>query len=514
MINDIRDLLPRHPTKRWSRRTGRILYFCVHHSATSSDVTPSAMARHHIRRGFAGIAYHYVIGADGIIYQCNSDRDFTWHGHDFNSGLGICLTGNFTNESPTTEQLFSLNWLYSQKQVEHGKLQLVGHKEAPKAATACPGDTWPNWKDYIKENSMSKLGVHFQLYPSWHVNVINNARCQWVKFIDPTGPYPYSRPVNIIGRLWIGGDNLEQEFIDRRAAGAEEYFAMLLPRYRAAPWVTVWEGPNEPAPFWDRLQNLAIFTERWMQLMRQAGLRCAVGNFSVGQPQVHDLVTLFGPVIDKADYWALHEYSQPTMQTDANYLCLRYRSFVAGLRDRNFRIPPLLITECGIDGGAVTPQRIAEKRAARGWKTFATWPQYQSQLRWYAEEIAKDDYVLTATPFVSEAVREGNIPWYDFDLDEAKTAWVANLTLGAQAPLPDMELGRIMQAHVVPWNTTAAIARAAMARNMGLVPASDEVQIGDQIVQVFRTAGDLDTQHIAACRVGDWGNVRWWTRAN
>ena len=338
-----------------------------------------------------------------------------------------------------------------------------------------------------EERAMSKLGLHFQRLPAWHRDVVNQSAVKWVKMIDPTGPYPYARPVNIIGRLWIGGDHVEQGYIDQGAAGADEYFNMLLPRYMAAPWVTVWECPNEPAPYWSKLGPLCRFSVRWAEHMHSIGRKVAVGGFSAGQPDWGHIVQM-GDALKIADYWHLHEYSQPTMQTDSGVLCLRYKRLAAELRAAKVRVPPLLITETGIDGGAVTPERQHQARPKKGWKTFATREGYQAQLAWYDDELCRDPDVEVATPFVSEAVPE----WMDFDFDEAHARWLC----GRHVADP-MEAQR---AHKIRINPTAGLWKAM--RIAGHVPGSDEYSHNGRPRQwgYQERAGAVDRWHL-----WEWG---------
>jgi hypothetical protein len=81
-------------------------------------------------------------------------------------------------------------------------------------------------------------------------------------------------------------------------------------------------------------------------------------------------------------------------------------------------------------------------------------------------------------------------------------------------PPPTDPLGDWIQQFVVPLNPETAIAKSAAARNIGLLPASDEKQNGDYIVQTWRSAQDDSIQHIAKVKIGDWGNVVWTTRKN
>ena len=116
MIQDA-SALPRHPTKTWAKRSGPPSLVCIHHSATAPTVTPYAIARYHVEtKGMASIQYHYVITSDGTIWQANPDDLFVHHGHDHNTGLGVCLIGDFTKTHPTEAQIGAANWLYHEKQ--------------------------------------------------------------------------------------------------------------------------------------------------------------------------------------------------------------------------------------------------------------------------------------------------------------------------------------------------------------------------------------------------------------
>lgn len=80
----------------------------------------------------------------------------------------------------------------------------------------------------------------------------------------------------------------------------------------------------------------------------------------------------------------------------------------------------------------------------------------------------------------------------------------------------DEVIGEVAQKYVLPLNAGAALVKAGATR--GYLPASGEF---DTIVggvtyraQVFRHPGDLNTQYIAYCFVGDWAHVNWASRAN
>lgn len=96
-------------------------------------------------RGFRDIAYSFVIdGDDGVIYEGRGPGAQGGHVHDAeNRHHGVCLMGNYENESLTTEARRSLVEL-----LRHGRdsgwwkiSTIVGHRQEPGHVgdTACPG---------------------------------------------------------------------------------------------------------------------------------------------------------------------------------------------------------------------------------------------------------------------------------------------------------------------------------------------------------------------------------------
>ncbi len=130
----------------------------VHHAA-SPDIPPTAMADaaaqmrayqkfHQDTRGWADIAYHYLIDGSGRIWQ---GREMKWEGaHAGNSKLnkgniGVCLMGNFVKRDPTPSQKRALKQLLSWLCETHGihPRFIYSHrsilKNTPKKSTLCPG---------------------------------------------------------------------------------------------------------------------------------------------------------------------------------------------------------------------------------------------------------------------------------------------------------------------------------------------------------------------------------------
>ncbi|WP_141385500.1 peptidoglycan recognition protein family protein, partial [Brevibacillus brevis] len=133
-VMDVRTSLPRHKTLRYGRRKpSDIRSAAMHHSATKSG-TPEAFAGYHVTtNGWPGIAYHFVIQKDGVIYWCNDPETISYHVDNSNRhALGICIVGDFRTQQPTAAQLDAANRLIQHLQVQIPTMkQVLGHQEYP-----------------------------------------------------------------------------------------------------------------------------------------------------------------------------------------------------------------------------------------------------------------------------------------------------------------------------------------------------------------------------------------------
>lgn len=152
--------LPTHPTNTYpTRPIEAITTITIHHAASNS--TPQQMASYHVNtRGWPGIGYHYVVMADGTIYQTNYHTTKSYHAGSYNApgdenywSLAVCLSGNFQEQPPPQRQLDAarvlVGWLFNQLPGVNGGADVVRHKDMPGAQTACPGNTSPQWFDYV-----------------------------------------------------------------------------------------------------------------------------------------------------------------------------------------------------------------------------------------------------------------------------------------------------------------------------------------------------------------------------
>lgn len=120
----------------------------IHHEGNSQTHDPRRVQDKHMDgNGWADIGYHYIIGADGTIYQGRDINVRGSHVDGQNTGkIGILFLGDFENnwwdndDDPTQAQIESsknlIRWLDS----EYGIETVLGHKDVEGQDTECPGD--------------------------------------------------------------------------------------------------------------------------------------------------------------------------------------------------------------------------------------------------------------------------------------------------------------------------------------------------------------------------------------
>lgn len=364
---------------------------------------------------------------------------------------------------------------------------------------------WLDPKDYLKRMIMSKLNPHFQQIPYWAKPLWANCKNEWYKIVLPPigDPFPGKKG---IGRPWIGTATESTEAVEGRyirdgAAGAERYFERLSQYYLDRPYIWAWEGLNEPHPMGDAVfrAKLNEFLVRWVELMHGINKRTVILCLSVGWPDQPEDILDFVDALALTDYWALHEYSAPTMQDDAGWHCLRYRRTIQALKNWGLHVPPLLITECGIDGGVIGQART-------GWRTHARDEEdFMGQLVWYDRELCQDDYVKAAFIFTSGPESD----WLDFDVNETLTRkLVAHINTGGPLPVEpppidgptDDEIRNLAWNSLgVPYTPMHAFPLYARKHNLG-APLRDTFDHKGVRIQPFMGA-------IIKCLIGSWDQV-------
>lgn len=143
----------------------------VHHSAYSHASPQDIQDLHMDVRGFADVAYHFMIDPNGNIYEGREINIRGAHVQGFNTGsVGIVLFGNFNNERPTESQFDSLKVLVDYLRFTYEIHYLAGHKDYPDQSpdgTECPGDNlYPMLTNLARELGM-KFGIEGYVVPEW-----------------------------------------------------------------------------------------------------------------------------------------------------------------------------------------------------------------------------------------------------------------------------------------------------------------------------------------------------------
>ena len=154
----------------YAKPNGRIWrYVVIHHSASSSGSAKAFDRYHRLQRGWDELGYHFVIdnghgGPDGRVEvgprwtkqkhgaHCGGTPDNEYNEY----GIGICLVGSFSTSQPSPAQLSALSKLLTYLMRTHriSPINVIGHRDAPSAGTACPGD---NLQRYVIRTLRPKL---------------------------------------------------------------------------------------------------------------------------------------------------------------------------------------------------------------------------------------------------------------------------------------------------------------------------------------------------------------------
>ena len=318
---------------------------------------------------------------------------------------------------------------------------------APVHAAAATGDTAGSVGSTAA--AKSKLTIHTSFTGSESMKFIQTAQPTTVKILGGSGtgsPWDRAAAVKaaspntvIVGRIYFADEPATGDAATR----AQEWWNRCRTVILAYPQVDYWEGYNEPSvDSVAKMQWLAQFDAERVRILAQNGRKAAIGSFSVGTPQIvnsnnqpmGDYWRAFYPAIDAArangGVLSLHEYSAPSMQNmydtaaGEGWTTGRYRKVYNWFLKPDGRQIPLIITECGIDGGVIG-------QGQKGWKSYTSGDGYMEQLKWYDSLLKQDSYVLGATIFSLE------IPnWDDFDITPLMPQLTAYVKAGGTTPPP------------------------------------------------------------------------------
>jgi len=137
---------------------------------------------------------------------------------------------------------------------------------------------------------------------------------EWVKIMDPgTGISQRFPGKKLVGRWYVAD---EDQYIQQGAAGADEYFLRLFPKYREVQGeVAVFECVNEPVcNHIGQADTLAAFLSRWVWQMHRFDWPTAAPAFSMGNPEMWVWPVLRG-VLEETDKRSLEAMNRCDLAT-------------------------------------------------------------------------------------------------------------------------------------------------------------------------------------------------------
>jgi hypothetical protein len=284
----------------------------------------------------------------------------------------------------------------------------------------------------------SKLCPHYQGQPELNTEateVVRASQMAWAKGVDV---HTWATPAremfpnqSVLARCYMP-ESAEESYMRNGVSGARLYFQALQPTYAKllTSGVVAIEGPNEHYPDRSWLGAYNDFACQWIEQVAGFGLRPAwvtstglPGLLKYGDetrgPTARDLAPIFAALWTYDGIYCPHEYGCPTLHGSTPWLTLRYRDVIAELATVSalVREVPIIISECGVDGGVCAPAK-----PGTGWKNYLDVTEYKAELIWYDEELCRDPQVIAATPFTTCPTGQ----WASYDVDGEMLAWMAS----------------------------------------------------------------------------------------
>ncbi|MCL5958905.1 MAG: hypothetical protein M1358_06220 [Chloroflexi bacterium] len=256
-------------------------------------------------------------------------------------------------------------------------------------------------------NKQSKIGVGVYAdgggYP---LNELLKLRPGLVILMDPKPEFAMQvrqqlPKAFIIGRRFAASQPLDNPEV-RGAAFADHVAQMAVPLRGI---VDGWMSYNEPVGHGDiaGYQAYNAFQVAFAKRLQGTyGIGAVAGNDPPGAVDIEDYPRYFGEAIRISKFFGIHAYSSPEgtslQEPEALWYGLRYRKIHQALEAAGIKSGPIIITELGV---------------AKGWRAMGlNYEQVAADFAWYADETAKDDYLLGFAIF-------GIFPasgWQPFDL--------------------------------------------------------------------------------------------------
>ncbi len=153
------------------RRSTQLL---ILHHAAAERADAQDIHRWHQARGWAGIAYHYYVRADGSVYRGRPENTVGGHTEDHNyNSIGVCFEGDFQRQSMGAEQLAAGAALVEDIRGRYPDINVLGHRDL--GATACPGKNFP-FEEMTEDMTQEKFN---QMAAAWMAELASQPPSDW-----------------------------------------------------------------------------------------------------------------------------------------------------------------------------------------------------------------------------------------------------------------------------------------------------------------------------------------------
>lgn len=148
-VVDLIHQLPRHPFKEYERRNlSEVTHLIVHHTAGEFEFLPTGTDEINIRslgimhvnlEDSPGIAFHRIIGGDGVIYKTQPLEHILPHTQGMHkNSVAVAVIGNYDQQELTAIQALALaSCLQEIEVLRQGRVTIAPHSAFRE--TSCPG---------------------------------------------------------------------------------------------------------------------------------------------------------------------------------------------------------------------------------------------------------------------------------------------------------------------------------------------------------------------------------------
>ena len=239
---------------------------------------------------------------------------------------------------------------------------------------------------------VTKLGIGLYGSGGAFLPLLDQIRPSVILLMDPTVDFAQAvrkwfPKAFIVGRIYAKDQPLDQP--SQRGTAFADLVAQTAVPLKGV--VDAWMGYNEVTGHrdYDNYRAYNAFQVAFARrLQDHHGIPAVAGNDGPGTVEPQDYARHFAEAIQTSKYFGIHSYApkgETSMRSHRSLdLVLRHRQIRAALSAAGVRSGPFIITEAGLWDG---------------WRGVASEESMAEDFLWFADELAKDDYVVGVAVF-------------------------------------------------------------------------------------------------------------------